>query len=75
MCMGGICWSGLTRIVFGATRDDATAVGFDEGPPIAGLPEYLSECGIAIKGRFLQADCKSVLVQYRSLNGVIYNGA
>lgn len=74
MCMGGICWSGITRIVYGATRQDATAVGFDEGPDIADLHGYLAARGISLLSGFLQAECQSVLQEYARLNGVIYNG-
>jgi len=72
MCMGGICWSGITRTVFGATRQDATDIGFDEGPLIANLPIYLSERGITLEGGLLQAECRSIMDQYA---GVIYNGS
>src|SRR5690606_22649709 len=32
MCLGAIFWSGVRRVVWAATREDAVAVGFDEGP-------------------------------------------
>src|SRR3546814_19963070 len=32
MCLGATLWSGVTRLVFAATRDDATRLNFDEGP-------------------------------------------
>jgi tRNA(Arg) A34 adenosine deaminase TadA len=32
MCLGAVLWSGVRRVLCGATRDDAMAVGFDEGP-------------------------------------------
>jgi tRNA(Arg) A34 adenosine deaminase TadA len=32
MCLGATLWSGVTRLVFAATRDDAMRLGFDEGP-------------------------------------------
>ncbi len=30
MCMGAIYWSGITRVVFGASRYDAEAIGFKD---------------------------------------------
>jgi tRNA(Arg) A34 adenosine deaminase TadA len=32
MCLGATLWSGVTRLVIGAAREDAIAVGFEEGP-------------------------------------------
>src|SRR3954464_8546129 len=32
MCLGATLWSGVTRLICGATRDDAVRLGFDEGP-------------------------------------------
>ena len=31
MCMGAIPWSGIERLVYAASDEDARAVGFDEG--------------------------------------------
>lgn len=30
MCLGAIFWSGITKIYFSNTRDDAAAIGFDD---------------------------------------------
>jgi tRNA(Arg) A34 adenosine deaminase TadA len=30
MCLGAVLWSGLKRLVTGATREDDTEIGFDE---------------------------------------------
>ena len=75
MCMGSICWSGVPRIVFGATRHDASEIGFDEGPMIADLPRYLAERQVALEEGFLRAECRAVMEQYAASNGVIYNGS
>src|SRR2546426_4546369 len=32
MCLGATLWSGVKRVVFGAEREHAEDVGFDEGP-------------------------------------------
>jgi tRNA(Arg) A34 adenosine deaminase TadA len=74
MCMGGICWSGITRIVYGATRHDAMEVGFDEGPDIADLRQYLSARGVILEQGLLRVECQAVLKQYTHTSGVIYNG-
>ena len=41
MCLGAIHWSAVTRLVCGATRDDAQSIGFDEGPVFPASYEYL----------------------------------
>ncbi|HEX9754406.1 MAG TPA: nucleoside deaminase, partial [Gemmatimonadales bacterium] len=32
MCLGAALWSGVHRVVCGAMKEDAEAIGFDEGP-------------------------------------------
>ncbi|MGH7528733.1 MAG: nucleoside deaminase, partial [Gemmatimonadales bacterium] len=32
MCLGATFWSGVRSLVFGASREDASALSFDEGP-------------------------------------------
>ena len=41
MCLGATLWSGVRRLVCGATREDATALGFDEGPVFPESYAYL----------------------------------
>lgn len=36
-CFGAIYWSGLARVFSAARKEDAEAIGFDEGPPMADL--------------------------------------
>jgi len=36
-CYGAIYWSGLARVCSAARKEDAEAIGFDEGPPMDGL--------------------------------------
>src|SRR5690606_19030433 len=35
MCLGAVLWSGVRRVVWSATRDDADSISFDEGPVFA----------------------------------------
>ncbi len=44
MCLGATLWSGVRRIVCAAGREDAMALGFDEGPV---FPEILALPGSA----------------------------
>lgn len=47
-CFGAIYWSGLARVVASARKEDAEAIGFEEGPMDGALwARALSEKGIA----------------------------
>jgi len=73
MCLGGILWSGLRRLVTGADRDDATALGFEEGPVFPESYTYLQERGVAITRSVLRREAADVLELYRRQGGQIYN--
>ncbi len=74
MCLGAALWSGVRRIVCGATSADAERIGFDEGPVFTASHEYLAGRGIRIDHQVLRADACAVLDLYASLRGRIYNG-
>jgi tRNA(Arg) A34 adenosine deaminase TadA len=38
MCLGATLWSGVRRVVYGAAREDASRLAFEEGPSSAVLP-------------------------------------
>ena len=48
MCLGATLWSGVRRLVCGATREDAAALDFEEGPVFPASYRYLEERGIEI---------------------------
>jgi tRNA(Arg) A34 adenosine deaminase TadA len=73
MCLGGALWSGVRRIVCGATRDDATRLMFEEGPVFPQSYAYLEERGIEITRNVLRVEAKAVLERYRARGGPIYN--
>ena len=74
MCLGAILWSGVSRVVCGAARADATAVRFEEGPVFPESYQYLEARGIEIVHEVLREEARSVLQLYRSGGGEIYNG-
>jgi tRNA(Arg) A34 adenosine deaminase TadA len=74
MCLGATLWSGVRRLVFGATRDDAAKLAFDEGPVFPESYRYLEERGIEIVRGMLRDEAAAVLDRYRARSGVIYNG-
>jgi len=73
MCLGAALWSGITRLVFGASGQDVRNLGFDEGPVFPQSHQYLSERGIGIEGGLLRAEACRVLERYRELQGPLYN--
>lgn len=73
MCLGATLWSGVKRLVCGATRSDATRLGFDEGPVFSTSYEYLTHAGIEIAREVCRAEARAVLELYRSRSGPIYN--
>jgi tRNA(Arg) A34 adenosine deaminase TadA len=74
MCLGGTLWSGVKRVVYGATRDDAARLNFEEGPVFPASYRYLEERGIEIVRQVLRDEAREVLELYRASSGRIYNG-
>jgi tRNA(Arg) A34 adenosine deaminase TadA len=74
MCLGAILWSGVTRVVCGAAREDATRLRFEEGPVFPESYRYLEERGIEIVHGVLRAEARGVMELYRAEGGPIYNG-
>ena len=74
MCLGAILWSGLSRVVCAATKEDALRIGFDEGPVYESSYEYLRERNIEIKRGLLRAEAVKAFDLYQAQGGVIYNG-
>jgi tRNA(Arg) A34 adenosine deaminase TadA len=73
MCLGATLWSGVKRLVCGATREDAMQLGFDEGPVFPASYEYLAHAGIEIVRGVFREDARAVLELYRHQAGPIYN--
>jgi Cytosine/adenosine deaminases len=74
MCLGATLWSGVQRLVCGATRDDAECVGFDEGPVFPESYAYLERRGITVVRQVLRVEAVDVLDQYMRGGGIVYNG-
>lgn len=73
MCLGATFWSGVSRMVCGATKEDAEAIGFNEGPVFEASYDHLREAGIEVTRRVLQKEAAKVLQDYGE-SGLIYNG-
>ena len=74
MCLGATLWSGVQRVVYGATREDALRLNFEEGPVFPESYRYLEERGIRIVRNVLRDEARAVLEMYRAKGGKIYNG-
>lgn len=74
MCLGATLWSGVKRLVCGATRDDAVSCGFDEGPVFDASYRYLEDRGIEIARGVARQSAAAVLLDYAGGGGPIYNG-
>ena len=74
MCLGAVLWSGVRRVLCGASRDDATRLGFDEGPVFPESYRYLDNRGISIIHGVQHLEARAVLELYRERSGTIYNG-
>lgn len=74
MCLGALLWSGVRRIVCGARREAALAIGFEEGPVFPESHQYLEARGISIVRRLLADEAEAVLRLYQERGGVVYNG-
>jgi tRNA(Arg) A34 adenosine deaminase TadA len=74
MCLGATLWSGVRRVVYGAAREDAARLNFEEGPVFPESYTYLEDRGIQIERGLLRGEAKAVLERYREKRGTIYNG-
>lgn len=74
MCLGATLWSGVRRVVYGAAREDASRLNFEEGPVFPESYTYLEDRGIRIVRHVLRDEARAVLELYRAKSGKIYNG-
>ncbi len=74
MCLGATLWSGVHRVVYGAGREDASRLNFEEGPVFPASYTYLEDRGISIVRNVLRPEAQAVLERYRARSGKIYNG-
>lgn len=73
MCLGAALWAGVRRIVCAATREDAVALRFDEGPVFPESYRYIEGRGVEVVHSVLREEARAVLELYRERGGVIYN--
>jgi len=62
----------VRRLVCGATREDAMALGFDEGPVFPASYAYLEARGITVTRAILRQEAREVLELYLRQGGPVY---
>ncbi|HUP89958.1 MAG TPA: nucleoside deaminase [Longimicrobiales bacterium] len=73
MCLGAALWSGVRRVICGATRQDAAKLQFDEGPVFPESHQYLEARGVEIIHEVLREEAVAVFQLYLDRGGPIYN--
>lgn len=72
-CFGAIPWSGVRRLACGARDEDASGIGFDEGPKLADWVSALERRGISVARDVCRDEAAAVLKEYAERGGEIYN--
>lgn len=73
MCLGAVGWSGVERLVCGATDQDARAIGFDEGHKPPDWAGALERRGIAVVTGLQRPRIRAAMERYVARGGVVYN--
>jgi tRNA(Arg) A34 adenosine deaminase TadA len=73
MCLGAVLWSGIRRVVCAASYEDATALGFDEGPVTPQSWGYLEARGVEVVRGVEGGGARQVMRLYRKTRGLIYD--
>jgi tRNA(Arg) A34 adenosine deaminase TadA len=71
-CLGGTLWSGISKLVCAASKYDAEAIGFYEGPVFPESYEALKAAGINVVRNCLRQEGAKTLQRYAA-TGLIYN--
>jgi tRNA(Arg) A34 adenosine deaminase TadA len=74
-CYGAVVWSGVTRLVCGASTHDAEAIGFDEGPKPERWREELERRGIRVSANLCADEAREVLQRYVARGGRIFGSS
>jgi tRNA(Arg) A34 adenosine deaminase TadA len=71
-CFGAFVWSGIQRLICGASTADAEAIGFDEGPKPAAWVKELEARGVSVVEGVRREEARAVLAEYAQRGGPIY---
>lgn len=73
MCFGAVPWSGVSSLVWGASKEDAETAGFDEGDKPENWAQALENRGIRTQGGVMRDEAAAVLARYARKQGAIYH--
>lgn len=71
-CFGALIWSGVSELVYAASRADVEAIGFDEGPKPERWVQTLRAKGIAVVEELCRDEASHALAEYARRGGPIY---
>lgn len=74
MCLGAVLWSGVKRLAWAGSGEDARALGFDEGPVFPESYKYLQRAGIRLVPNIQREAAQKVFQAYVQAGGLVYNG-
>ena len=72
MCLGAAHWAGVERIVCGALKEDAEAVGFNEGEGTAELAASMKARGVKFRSGVMRDRAARILRGYCEGGGDVY---
>jgi len=72
MCLGAAHWAGVSRIVCAALREDAEAIGFNEGAGCVELRAEMVGRGILYERGLMRAEAGDVLSAFARSGAAIY---
>lgn len=72
MCLGATLWSGVRRLVAGATKADAESIGYDEGPVFPESYAYLERKGVEVVRGVRREAARALFAAYKAAGGEIY---
>ncbi len=65
MCFGATPWSGVSRLIYGASRQVAERHGFDEGDKVPDWRDALRKRKIEVIGPLLESEAEGPFLLYR----------
>jgi tRNA(Arg) A34 adenosine deaminase TadA len=72
MCLGALSWSGVASLVTGATKSDAEAIGYEEGPVFPESYAYLTRKGMTVVREVMREEARALFTAYQAAGGEIY---
>lgn len=72
MCLGAVHWAGIERVVCAALKEDAEAVGFNEGEGAGDLRAAMEARGVKFRDGLMRERGAQILRDYCDAGGDVY---